>query len=348
VPASFVGGLPPSVSVVPPSGVVVPPSGAGPPHGPQIPWVLPCGTSHAVPGQQSALLVHPPHAGTHAVPEHTYGGEPDGFGTHGAPLQQSALEAQELPASTHWPPAHRGTPTLSCLHVSCVSQLPAQQSHDELHDIVFSLHTSPLGLQPMGKRQIPSVPPPLLSHVTGLPDPPGRPVAPQQSVSFVQRSPTGWQPLAGWQTRTPVGPQGAQARLQQGPPHRGRPLSIKTAPPSGPEPPQSWPSTSPQLAGPLGAAAAQTPRVLPLGMTHDPVQQSPLVAHASPGCTQKDDDWHVPAEHSPEQHAALDEHALPIVAQAGLSDAQTPVVLQSWLQHWAFEVQASPSDWHCG
>jgi hypothetical protein len=72
-----------------------------------------------------------------------------------------------------------------------VSQLPAQQSHDELHDIVASLQTSPFGLQPMGSRQIPTGPPPLMSQVTGLLDPPGRPVAPQQSTSLVQRSPTG-------------------------------------------------------------------------------------------------------------------------------------------------------------
>jgi hypothetical protein len=161
------------------------------------------------------------------------------LGTHGAPLQQSALDAQELPAPTHCGPVQRGTPTLSCLQVSCVSQLPAQQSHDELQDIVFSLHTSPLGLQPIGSRQTPKGPPALMSHVTGLPDPPGSPVAPQQSVSAVHRSPTGWHPLAGWQMSTPVGPHGAHARLQQGPPQRGNPLSMKTTPPSGPEPPQS-------------------------------------------------------------------------------------------------------------
>jgi hypothetical protein len=33
--------------------------------------------------------------------------------------------------------------------------------------------------------------------VTGLPDPPGKPAEPQQSTSFVHRSPTTWQPLAG-------------------------------------------------------------------------------------------------------------------------------------------------------
>ena len=106
-------------------------------------------------------------------------------------MQQSALDAHELPAPTHWAPVQRGTPTLSCLHVSIVSQLPAQQSHDELHDIVASLHTSPLGLQPMGNRQTPIGSPLLLSHTTGLLDPPLMPAAPQQSVSIVQRSPTG-------------------------------------------------------------------------------------------------------------------------------------------------------------
>lgn len=229
--------MPPSPAVPPSLGG--PPSPDPPPHGPHTPCVLPCATSQAVPGQQSALSVHAPQAWTQVCPEHTYGGLAPGLGTHGAPLQQSALEAHELPGFTHWAPVHRGTPSLSCLHVSCVSQLPAQQSHDELHDIVCSLQTSPLGLQPIGKRQIPMAPPPLLSHVTGLPEPPGRPVAPQQSMSAVQRSPTGWQPLAGWHTSTPVGPHGAHARLQHGPPHVGIPPSRNVAPPSAALPPQS-------------------------------------------------------------------------------------------------------------
>jgi hypothetical protein len=83
------------------------------------------------------------------------------------------------------------------LQVSSFSQLPAQQSHDELQDIVASLHTSPLGLHPIGLRQMPIGPPPLRSHVTGLFEPPGRPLDPQQSPSTVHRSPTGWHPLAG-------------------------------------------------------------------------------------------------------------------------------------------------------
>src|ERR1700722_18726704 len=140
----------------PPSGFPLePPSGWLPlPQGPHVPCVLPSDISHEVPGQQSALLVQPPQAETQIVGEHTYGGVPLGFGTHGTPLQQSALDAHEAPAPTHCRFAQRGTPTLSCLHVSSVSQLPAQQSHDELHDMFESLHTSPFGLQPMGSRQI--------------------------------------------------------------------------------------------------------------------------------------------------------------------------------------------------
>jgi hypothetical protein len=99
--------------------------------------------------------------------------------------------------------------------------LPAQQSQDELQDIVASLHTSPSGLQLWGLRQTPTVLGGVMTQVTGLPEPPGNPAEPQQSPSFKHRSPTGWHPLAGWQIRTPVGPHGAHARLQHGPPQGG-------------------------------------------------------------------------------------------------------------------------------
>ena len=148
-----------------------------------------------------------------------------GFGTQGSVLQQSALEAQAPPGMTHVPGEQRGTPRLSWWQVSWFSQLPEQQSHEALHDIVASLQMSPSGLQPIGLRQVPTVAGGVMVHVTGVPEPPGSPAEPQQSRSLVQRSPTGWQPLAGWQMSTPVGPQGAHARLQHGPPHAGRPPS---------------------------------------------------------------------------------------------------------------------------
>ena len=74
--------------------------------------------------------------------------------------------------------------------MSSFSQFPLQQSQDELHDIVLSLQTSPSGLQPIGLRQMPTVEGAVITHVTGLPEPPGNPAEPQQSPSLVQRSPT--------------------------------------------------------------------------------------------------------------------------------------------------------------
>ena len=121
--------------------------------------------------------------------------------------------------------------------MSCVSQLPEQQSHDELQDIVLSLQTSPLGLHPVGLRHTPSVPPDRTHEPACVS---------QQSLSLVHRSPTTWQPLAGWQTSCPVGPYGAHRRLQQAPPHEGSPPSLAKTPP------QIVPSTIEQLADVVG------------------------------------------------------------------------------------------------
>jgi hypothetical protein len=165
-------------------------------------------------------------------------------------LQQLALEAHEPPAATQLSTAQHGTPRLSGKQVFWFSQLPLQQSHEALQDIVASLQMSPSGLQPDGLVQTPTALGGVMLHVTGLPDPPGSPAEPQQSTSSVHRSPTGWQPLAGWHTRTCVGPYGAQRRLQQAPPHAGRPASPSVAPPA-----QSIPSVTPQLAPPEGGCA---------------------------------------------------------------------------------------------
>jgi hypothetical protein len=111
-------------------------------------------------------------------------------------LQQSALVEHADPAARQEAPVHRGTPTLSGRQVSWFSQLPEQQSHDALQLMVLSLQTSPFGLQLLGFRHTPSVPPEKL-HVT-LPDPgPGNAADPQQSESLAQTSPTTWHPLAG-------------------------------------------------------------------------------------------------------------------------------------------------------
>jgi hypothetical protein len=158
------------------------------------------------PGQQSALIVQPPHAGTQLEVEQTRGATPAsapasaaaGLGTHGTWLQQSALEAQACPAPRHCTLVQRGTPTMSGLQVSFVSQLPAQQSHDALQLMVESLHTLPFGLHPIGLRQLPRTLGGVMLHAPGA--------VKQQSLSCLHTSPTTWQPLAGWHTSTPVGP----------------------------------------------------------------------------------------------------------------------------------------------
>src|SRR5262249_17011207 len=69
------GGIPPSYGP-PPSdggggGGGPPPSPALPPQGPQTPCAVPPATMQQVPGQQSAVLVHRPHAAMHCVPAQT-------------------------------------------------------------------------------------------------------------------------------------------------------------------------------------------------------------------------------------------------------------------------------------
>jgi hypothetical protein len=120
------------------------------------------------------------------------------------PLQQSALDAQDAPAFAHWASAHRGIPSLSCLHVSLVSQLPAQQLQSLLQLDVASLQTLPLGMHalpasepPVGLRQIPTVMPDAMTHVTSPSPGVPLPAPPQHSALVVQRSPSTWQPEAG-------------------------------------------------------------------------------------------------------------------------------------------------------
>jgi hypothetical protein len=308
----------------------------GAPQGPHTPVALPSTWLHCPP-QQSELSVQLPHAATQLVAPHTYGGEPAVLGTHGSPLQQSALDAHALPAPTHATPVHRGTPTLSALHVSIVLQLPAQQSHDALHDIVASLHTSPFGLHPWGLTQTPTLLPAGIEQTTGLPEPPGSPAAPQQSVSRMHRSPTGWQPLAVWQTSTPVGPYGAQRRLQHEPPHVGAVV---------PEAPQTVPSTIEQLAEPA-EGCPHVPYVLPLAIVQTPPQQSDGAEHTSPDWRQYDDAAHRPPVQSCEQHCEFCVHVLPSVRQAALSVSHVPDV-HAPLQHCEAAVQEPPSETHVG
>ncbi len=232
---------------------------------------------------------------------------------------------------------------MSCRHVSCVSQLPLQQSHEALQLIVCNLHTSPFGLQPVGLRHTPRGPPPEKSHVTFPAPGPGNPADPQQSKSCAHTSPTTWHPLAGWQIRTPVGPYGAQRRLQHEPPHAGSgPVAAVTTPP------QTVPSTIEQLAAPEGGWP-HVPYSCPAAIVQSPPQQSDGDPHASPLCPQNDEAWHVPLlAQNIEQHPEFCVHELPTVVQLVLSGVHVPAAPHIPLQHCALPAHAWPSEVHAG
>jgi hypothetical protein len=258
-------------------------------------------------------------------------------------LQQFALDAHAPPGATHVKPEQRGVPVPSRWHVSTLLHWPLQQSHETLHDIVASLQRSPSGLHPCGLRHTPTVAPVGIAQVTGVPEPPGSPADPQQSVSRVQTSPTTWHPLAGMQTRTPVGAYGAQSWLQHAPPHPGSPPSSVAAPPS-PVPAQSTPSVRPQLA-PV-ASGLHVPRPIPASPSaHAPLQQSAALLHTSPFCPQNDGFAHVPLLQRSEQQSELVVQALPIVLHVALSGAHV-LPTQAPLQHAPCDVHERPSDVH--
>ena len=134
------------------------------------------------------------HAGAHWKPASP--------GTHGVVPQQSALDAQRPPASTHAAPCagvQRPMPVLSATQVGLFSQLPAQQSHDWLHDDVTRRQSSPAALQPIATLHKPTAQPGERTHTVGVTPAPNAPGPPQQSLSTEQTSPTTWQPLEGWQ-----------------------------------------------------------------------------------------------------------------------------------------------------
>jgi hypothetical protein len=125
---------------------------------------------------------------------------------------------------------------------------------------------------------------------------------------------------------TPVGPYGAQRRLQQ-----------------SPHPLQTFPSTpSWQYVEPAGAAA-QVPTVLPLGTSQIEEQQSCAFVQMSPCWTQKEaPSWHFPPRHRFEQQFELAVQSLPAVLQEVFNAAHLPPV-QVPLQQLPLVVQAAPS-----
>jgi hypothetical protein len=180
------------------------------------------------------------------MPPQTNGEPPStGLGTHGKP-QQSALVAQACPcfdpASTHafGVVTQRGMPSRSCTQTAGFwFTFPAQQLFSALHELVASLQTAPAARHACPLSQRPTGSLGLFLEQRTLPLPPGSPGAPQQSRSVRQISPAGRQPLGGWHTGTPVGPNGAHARLQHSPPHAGMatpPSPASTTPPSAADP----------------------------------------------------------------------------------------------------------------
>jgi hypothetical protein len=80
---------------------------------------------------------------------------------------------------------------------------------------------------------------------------------------------------------------------------------------------------------------------------HVPVQHAVLLVHASPGCTQNDEGWHVPVRQRPEQHSEGCAHGLPSVWHVGFSVPQAPAVHVP-LQHCVPVVHPAPSAVHAG
>jgi hypothetical protein len=83
-------------------------------------------------------------------------------------------------------------------------------------------------------------------------------------------------------------------------------------------------------------------------MVQVPVQQPEPTEHASPGCAQKDEAWHVPlAAQCFEQHVASEVQPLPTVEQLELRAVHFPPA-QFWLQHWPLEAHAPLSATQAG
>src|SRR5262249_5555834 len=151
-------------------------------------------------------------------------------------------------------------------------------------------------------------------------------------------SPTGRHPLAAWQMRTPVGPHGAQERLQHAPPHWGMPPSVTTWPSE-----QTMPSTRLHCAPPDGGWL-HPPKIAPGALLQMPPQQSLGWVQMSPTWPQNDEAPQKPARQLFEQHCEPSVHLLPRVRQLALSDVHVLPAPHVPLQQSPFTAQASPSE----
>src|SRR5947209_4663634 len=134
--------------------------------------------------------------------------------------------------------------------------------------------------------------------------------------------------------RTFVGPHGAQSRLQQFPPHCGRPPSVYVTPPSPVVPPQSMPSiVQPPLDG-----WPHVPSAWFCALVQTPPQQSLPLAQTSPFCPQYEGAEQMPLLQKFEQHSPPVVHALPSVLHELFSCVHEPFDPHVPLQHCAFVV----------
>ena len=258
---------------------------------------------------------------------------PPGLGTQGLPLQQSALVAHAVPPSCA---VHVGAPRDADVVLPAGRVLVAEARAAVLVGVAGGHHE--LAHVAVGRA----------SHVllavaaeqtTAWPDV-GRPASmracePQHSLSLVQVSPSTWHPVAGWQTLTPVGPQGPHARLQHEPPQ----------PPSRSETGMhSWPSTCVQL--PPKVNWPQVPMVRRWGWCTCRRSSRCWGAHVARLGAARRGLADVAAAR-PEQQSPLAVHALPSVLQLGLSAAHLPGGARQ-LQHWLLPVHEVPSEMHAG
>lgn len=339
---------------------MMPPSNEVPGGFAQTPFVDPIGSTHGDPVQQSAFDVQAPETGTHAVAPQRRGAPPSvtPVGTQGRP-QQSMLVEQTVPdlgtPASHWgevlPKPHRGIPRASWRQDggSATVDVPEQQSARALHETVANRQMSPLLAQPPAFLQRPTGDPPTPSpeQKASVPvDPPRSAAEPQQSESARQSSSGGWHPSGGWQISTPVARNGAQARLQQLPPHAGTPPS--DTPASAPAPHTNPAIVHPPVPGALGTV--QSPMVAKPTFVQRPPQQSLLAPQLSPVCPQYDGALQTPALQNAPQHSLFVAHVLPKLLHVVVSGAHVlpvpPSVTgeQTPPQHWAPVVQAWLSD----
>jgi hypothetical protein len=270
---------------------------------PHVPPSAPGSLLHVSPEQQSLAVVQLPPDPTHAGWQRR---TPLPSGAHGFP-QQSAEEAHCVPAGGGLVQSptliirQRGILSESrwqhssgwLLHVPFFNPGGSQQLLLTLHELEpptlqvwpAALHALPFEHRPYLSEEL------VFEHGT-----------PQQSLSFWQSSPVGWQPDGFWQTFSPFCPPvGPQAREQHDASHCTLPLG------------HNVPETL-HCPAPVPPAAWQVPFAFVPVFVQLPLQHWPSWKQMSPSCVQYETaDAHTPVWHRPEQQSVFTEQPLPDV-----------------------------------